>query len=304
MKVIVPPRYTPWANGAYEVSPGLKALTTDFGNGNMDHRHFQIDNDYARYVSNKQHLASKHSIQHVLRDRFDRATEARLADAIAQQLSTEYPTFFARSHSVLTCHLTGTQCDIREPRALDAIALMIQEDLAVVCRDQQNDWLAYLHVCSPSDWAPEAKIGGNFIATHAPVPGFERTNAVAARMVDSIINRGPLVRFVWSVVTDDRLNHHSEVPDGEDPARWHGRQFELGRFWVRVERQVTWGFPILDAALFTIRVSFVPDTDVLANSLLTDSLRTALLGMSAEARVYKGVNDQFHHLISLLTKDA
>ena len=108
------------------------------------------------------------------------------------------------------------------------------------------------------------------------------------------------MRFVWGVESDDRLNHHPEPPPGSDPEQWHGRLFDKGRFWVRTERQCVWGLPEVNAALFTIRVGYVPDDEVLANYTLRTSLRAAVKSMSAEAREYKGLAKHWDRLLPLL----
>lgn len=297
---IVPAVYTPWTSGTYDVAPGLKALGTDFGNGLADQRHFQIDNQFARYHVNKKWLANERPNQHVLRDRLDETAESVIAQAIAQILCVEHPDYFGLHGNTLTCHLTESRCALDSPFALNEIAFMMQEDLAILKREGDADWLAYLNVCAPSDWAPESKIGGSFFQTHLPIPGFERTNSVAPKMVDAMIQKGPFVRFVWAAVSDEELNHHPNAFSLAGTKVNPGREFSRGRFWIRTERQVTWGFPKLDAALFTIRVGFMPDHVILANPMLTATLRQALLGMSEPARKYKGISEEFDALVALL----
>jgi hypothetical protein len=213
------------------------------------------------------------------------AVDAAAAETIANRLCADWPDLFRRSDDALTSAITGEQVPLR----LGDLILQVAEDVAIVQVDQGVDWIAYLNLCSPSHWSAESKIGKSFFATHEPIPGFERVNAVAGAMVDSMIRRGPFVRFVWGLESDDRLNHHPEPPPGEDPIEWHGRQFERG--WVvRFERQTVWGLPNLNAALFVIRVGFVSSETVLADPASFESLCAAVRSMSPEARLYKGVN--------------
>ena len=53
MQLDPPARYFPITRGLYEVAPGLKLLGTDFGNGAMDRRVFQIDADFPRFRQSK-----------------------------------------------------------------------------------------------------------------------------------------------------------------------------------------------------------------------------------------------------------
>ena len=52
-----------------------------------------------------------------------------------------------------------------------------------------------------------------------------------------MIERGPYVRFVWTLSADDCLDHH---PEEGNRLPWDSHQ---GRGWLRVERQVTVPFP-------------------------------------------------------------
>jgi hypothetical protein len=129
----------------------------------------------------------------------------------------------------------------------DALLACVQEDAAVVRRlPDGSDVATLLHVCFPSRWVPEALLGVSFRSIHRPVPGFAETDAFASSMLQAMIERGPFVRFVWTLCADDALDHH---PEQGTHTPWP----EAERGWLRVERQVTVGFPRLDAALFLIR---------------------------------------------------
>ncbi|HEU4751688.1 MAG TPA: heme-dependent oxidative N-demethylase subunit alpha family protein, partial [Armatimonadota bacterium] len=171
-------------------------------------------------------------------------------------------------------------------------ASQVPEDLAVVrTSPERGEWLAAVHVCAPSHWAPAEKLGRDFPGVHAPVPGFERVNAAAPALVEAMVRRGPFVRFGWGISGDDRLNHHPEPPEGISREAWHPQPFTgPGEpFYVRVERQVLWGLPEVGASLFAIRLSFVPAGEIRADPRLREGLRSALRSMSPASRAYKGL---------------
>ena len=280
-----PALYTPWTKGFYDVAPGLRPLGTDFGNGELDQVLFQFDTSFPKYRENKLRCLEERPGKYCLRHGLRPDVEAAVVERISERLVNENPEWFRLQGDQLECALSG---DVISP-GLDALALQIPEDFAIVQLEENGDRNAYLNLCSPSHWAGESKIGRSFFETHLPIPGFERVNAAASAIVDSMIKRGPYVRFVWGVESDDRLNHHPEPPPGEDPIAWHGRQFENGWF-VRTERQVVWGLPNVNAALFVIRVGFVPSEIVLNSDGLLNSLVSAVKSMSSEVRAYKGVD--------------
>ncbi|MES2462038.1 MAG: heme-dependent oxidative N-demethylase subunit alpha family protein, partial [Armatimonadota bacterium] len=190
--------------------------------------------------------------------------------------------------------------------AIDALACQVPEDIAVVCRDGDTgeDWLASLHLCAPSHWVAEEKIGQSWSQTHAPVPGMEKTRNAARSIVGVMIEREPTVRFTWGVEFNDQLNHHPEPPPNTDSVLWNRRRLNHGDeepFFLRVERQVIWGLPAVNAALFTIRVSHIPGSAILANRTHRKNLHSALRSMSAESRQYKGLSDSREELLSCLS---
>ena len=57
----------------------------------------------------------------------------------------------------------------------DALAMQVQEDLSVVCRVGEKDWVCAIHLCCPHTWTAEKKIGQDFVSMHAGVPGMRRS---------------------------------------------------------------------------------------------------------------------------------
>jgi len=310
-----PAKYFPWTKGVYEVAPALRPFGTDFGNGEADQRLFQLDDEFERYAENKRSALRERRGKYVRAFRLSREVERAAIDLIVTKLASDYPdTYragFEGDHRALselneegeeakTWVLPALGKGTQSP-SLDLLARLIQEDIALVSTEADLDWVSYLHLCSPSHWAAEEKIGRPFTDVHAPIPGFERVNAAAAGIVDAMVNKGPFVRFVWGVESDDHLNHHPEAPEGIDQDEWWGRLFDQGRFWVRTERQVIWGLPAARASLFSIRVGFVPDTVVMSDAALRESLLKGVLSMTPEGRAYKGLDTHWDRLLKLLT---
>src|SRR5690606_26993933 len=114
----------------------------------------------------------------------------------------------------------------RQNSDFDALARELQEDFAILrrappaaseldaggeaAREAKGDRAIGVSVCLPSGWRPESTYGASFAAIHAPVPDFADDQRAAASMVDSMIERGPYLRFVWTVAADDELDHHPE----------------------------------------------------------------------------------------------
>ena len=300
------PSYFPLASGTYDVGAGLRSLGTDFGNGPADARVFQIAEDWPRFRENKLTCRGERLRKYVAQTGFDPATEQAVASWMAGRLAAEYPGEFIYDGRALRCVLTGDNLAVDGENAFDALCLQVSEDLCVIRSDGARDWLAAGHVCGPGHWAIEDKIGRPFVDVHAPVPGIEPINRHAGRFVEMMIGRGPFVRFAWGFGTDDRPNHHPLPPPGVDAAEWRGRRFDPAnpRLFLRVERQVMWGLPAANAAVFTIRVSHLDGYDIRADPFQREKTITALQSMSPAALAYKGLTDSVSDVIAWLKGDG
>jgi hypothetical protein len=184
----------------------------------------------------------------------------------------------------------------------DALASQVQEDLAVVRRADGRDWTCAIHLCCPGHWTAEDKIGLDFVTMHGSVPGMERFRRPG--MVNVMIEKGPFVRFVWNLVTDTRLNHHPEPPPGVGAEAWRERPFdpERPRLFMRVEREVLWGFPEAKAALLALRTCFRDCAEIRREPTLCGPLCAALESMTQEVLEYKGLIDSRDRILTWLRK--
>ncbi|MBY0469919.1 DUF3445 domain-containing protein [bacterium] len=303
-----PTRYFPIERGVYEVAAGLKPL-------GQEHV-FQIDNQFEKYRTNKEACRAENLKKYFLTQDYSPTVSREVNRFLVHQFVKEHPTHFSWDGSTLQCALTGDELKLdsnyelvshdKYVSAFDALCSQVQEDIAVMRRDTSipKNWLAALHLCSPSHWAASQKIGKNFFDIHSPVAGIEKLNKFADNLVDTMIRKGPFSRFVWSFGTDDRLNHHPDAPPGWDPAEWKGRTFRRtgngSPFMLRVERQVLWGLPEVDASVFMIRTSFVDGNEIRRSQRERSLLRAGLLSMTPESRIYKGLDSCFDEIISWL----
>lgn len=318
------PVYFPIERGLYEIAPGLKPLGFDFGNDYYDNKIFHITEEFQDYRKNMIECRDERLSKYFCTDNLSLERTQCLTKFIVERLILESPHLFSIKDQSLTCLHTGdilefdlhfnlvnfTSKDIMKEKVthpLDALSLQLQEDIALMCRENSEkgliDHLAMIHLCSASHWAAEDKIGRNFFDIHVPIPGIEKINKIAEKLVETIIHKGPFVRFIWSFVTDLRLNHHPIAPPGHDLKIWKGRSFNESLeipFYFRIERQVTYGFAELEMSLFTIGVSFLSGIEVKNNPTQKTQLLSALHSMTPESRVYKGVDGCFDELVRWL----
>ena len=317
------PRYFPPDNGRYEIKPGLRRPNND----PFDHKVFQIDSSFAHYRQAKLAARSESLEKYYQTCRYAPAVAGTIARFVAECLVREHGASFVAEESgdrlALHCKLSGEILHLDEngalqwvegaaveppyASALDALSAQVQEDLAVVCRDRDGkDWVAAIHLCHANHWAAAEKIGRSFAQVHAPVAGMEKINARANAMVHAMIDRSPYVRFAWGLGTDARLNHHPQAPDGVDAKAWQGRHFapDDPQLYMRVERQVIWGFPQVNAALFTIRTYFYDCAPMRRDKVMREKLCAAIASMNEASLHYKGLYESKDNILQWLLEET
>lgn len=306
-------KYLPFLNG-YTVAPGLIAHSK--AKPGLVQNNFAVDEHYAEYISNKTTCRSENMRKYYLTSNLLATTAAVINQYVAQQLVAEHPEHFSlvqqAAEWVFTNKITGTQLCIdtnwqtlvsgKYTDVTDALAAQVQEDIAFCQLEDSTDWLAALHICAPNYWSPGKKIGKPFNAVHAAVPGMEKAVPHNFKMLQTIVSKGPYIRFAWGITTDNRLNHHPEPPPNVDPVYWQGRQIDgLSPLYCRVEKQTLIGFKDVNAFLFLIRTYFYSVTELTPQEKLR--LLKAVEGMNALSLEYKGLTGKKALLRKMLISD-
>ncbi len=325
--------YFPIQNGRYEVKPGMMSLDMNFGN-QADNKLFQLDSNFDSYRKVK--LAARKSClsKYYQTFNYSNLVSQAVGQLIINRLIQEYPQYFNlvddgedlifhcrltqetlylnknfelqkyESASEINCAVKRNSTEGDRPTLLDILATQIQSDIVVISRNEDGDnWMSAIHLCYPNHWAAEEKIGQDFATTHLPVAGIEKINQRAKAIVNTMIARKPMVRFAWGLSTDTRLNHHPQPPNNLASKDWHGRNFDRDnpRLFIRIERQVMWGLPEHDAAIFTIRTYFRDCREIKKDITLNDKLISAIESMTPESLIYKGLVESKNDILAWLS---
>ncbi|MBW4453409.1 MAG: DUF3445 domain-containing protein [Nostoc indistinguendum CM1-VF10] len=312
-------------SGRYEVKPGMMAFGSYFGNAQADQQVFQIDDNFAHYRQAKLLARGERLSKYYQTCNYSKTVAGAIARLIINRLTQEHPNYFyceksidntLKFHSQLTKETLYLDAELQLQQVegsfivpayastLDALAAQVQEDLTIICRsDDGSNWLGAVHLCYPNHWSAEEKIGKDFATIHAPVAGMEKINRRAGAIAHTMITQKPMVRFAWGLSTDTRLNHHPEPPPGVSVSQWQGRSFDSQhpQLYLRIERQVIWGLPEYEAALFTIRTYFRDCGVVKKDPMLRSKLYAAIQSMTPEALVYKGLVESKSSILEWLS---
>jgi len=292
--------YKPFLNG-YNVKPGFKPISHDFGNGAIDHNVFQIDENFKAYREAKMDARFRFCVH---RKKFYPwyTVYHDIECFIREQLCKEYPQYFhtqeKNDEMFFSCDLTEEKLRFRIPHPwlipvltkytekyfspIDILACQIQEDFAVIATSDHGNSIDGMHVCLPSGWDPAEKIGKSYSEIHNIVPGMEPVLEQEDKYVKLMVNtKEPLVRFVWGVSFDNALSRHPDLHSFED--------FDVNNptAFLRVERQVVVGFPDLSFALFVIRLYMYNMEEICQDSESHKALILAIGEMSDVSILYK-----------------
>ena len=313
--LLSPAFYNPWLSGKFEIKAGFHRLEKDFGNGELDARIFQIDDQYENYLNAKEISANNDRNEHYLSKDLNNVTYFNTVNLILALLKKEYPGCFnissAEEGFTVKNKLTDEflsldpkgHIDLNKSRighpykdGLDALCMQLQEDISIVNLGKDN-MVSMLNICFPNHWAPETKIGNNFIDVHQPVPHMKNINKNAYALMSSARTKGPFVRFAWGISTSRQLNCH---PDNDNNT-FSTRDFEneTSDLYVRLERQTLINIPETESVLFTIRTYFYNIHKLSYDNKI--QLINALKTMGVETRIYKGLDGNIATIIKAIS---
>ncbi len=308
------------------MKPAWVPLGTDLGNGDSDSKVLQIDENYDHYreakLESRSELLSKYYREYDLSDDVRITATRFILDRLVMDCGDGFTKEVVGDFECITnnlvqgerrfnkqegeCLYVDSNMDVKavktavQPRystALDFLCTQLQEDVAILSKGDDSNWISMMHLCMPNHFGAEYVVGRDFSTVHSPVAGFQKANPHVNKIIDRIVSSSPLVRFAWGISTDTRLNHHPDAPEAYDQEVWEGREFD-DEAYVRVERQVVVGMPEVGAALFFTKPYFYNCSELERPE--KDALISAIDSMSSESLVYKGLDVYKGRLIEFL----
>lgn len=140
---------------------------------------------------------------------------------------------------------------------LDWVGRQVQEDLLIV--DEQS-YLVAGHLCFPSGWSLEEKMGKSFLEMHTPLPNaMDSMLTKAEQLMRRILTGKPLQRSNWGLRLTDQLDlstkHAGEYARLLEQASVMSANEILGKAFLRIEHQTLTRLPISKCILFTVHTT-------------------------------------------------
>jgi dimethylamine monooxygenase subunit A len=252
-----------------------------------------VDQHFDTYIAEKHRLYTEET-----RNVLASAPESEAAQREALELITDHLSQHVRHPG------EGHKDDLRGS-AIAAAGLLIQEDLVIMQRLDEDWCLTAASLCFPSAWNLHEKFGRPMQDIHGPVPGFgpgTRNASLINRMFDNLRVEQPVIRWNWSLYGDNKLYHPAS--DNQMKNRF-GEGKIAGRVFMRLERQTLRKLPKTGAILFTIRI-YIDPLEVLATHADGKSLAQAIAdqldALTPEELGYKGLVGEKERLLARLKK--
>lgn len=281
------PRHMPYGGMHKPFAIGLSQLPLS--------QWLEPDDELGRYLDEKAALLKKDA-ENVFRADEDTLPAQREAlSLISDHLAKYHADRFQRTGDRITAgsgHSVSLSDETIPP--LMRAGLMIQDDLAILCK-RGNEWhLAAGFIAFPSSWLLAEKAGRPMSGVHETVPGFQagtRNAKLVERIFDNLKPDLPAERFNWSFKGSPSLAMPPLKEVDGDPFR---PVRPIAANFIRVERQTLRRLPQTGAVLFTIRIYSDP-LAVIARHKEAERIARAMMAqlqaLTREERAYKGMTD-------------
>lgn len=239
-----------------------------------------------------------------------RAASREVLALLAEHLPARFPDTYRRDNETMVIEgLDTIDVGASTSDPLRSAALLVAEDLILMRRYEAGWRLAAGSLCFPSHWTLSEKFGRPMQDIHQPVPGFgpgTRMADIINRMFDSLKVDQPMLRFNWSLQTDDGLyrpfsNDERKERAGTPAAKFSGANASTP--FMRIERQTLRRLPVSGDILFTIRIHLDP-LDVLVGHperwSIAHSFADQLQAMEEAQLAYKGLTADRDQLVARL----
>ena len=281
----LPPQklHLPFEPGPYRMAMGLVTLP--------ETAWFELDDRYPAELRERRHLLTERHADVFAALPVSAEARAETLAAVADNLTTYHPDWFARDAATLQNRLTGEHWALANPSRdpLELAGRLVQEDLCLVQLEDGVPVLTAAMLCFPSRWRLAEKLGRPLAAVHGPVPLYaDRLAAPVDRFMRNVKPGHIAARLNWSVLDDATLFQ----PGGKWRAAHNATVTATNAgdtLFLRVERQTLRRLPRSGAVLFGIRVHVYPLAAAIADSITAARLAEAVRARPEATLHYKSL---------------
>ena len=214
----------------------------------------QIDEAYDQQIAERERLLSVARGVVVQLSETARPAAEELLDQVLEDLSQRAD---FTVHEIWVRRPDGVRVDIDRGDPLGVLARLVQEDLCLLQKTDDEHVLTGAVLCFPASWSLAEKFMHPLVAIHAPVDSYDDNIARRVqRLFDGVKPERPLWRFNLLRYVDPTLHQ----PRSELARRNTDDNQDFKYF--RSERQCVLRLPKTDAVVFSIHTYVLKNSDV------------------------------------------
>ena len=214
----------------------------------------QIDEAYDQQIAERERLLSVARGVVVQLSEMARPAAEELLDQVLEDLSQRAD---FTVHEIWVRRPDGVRVDIDRGDPLGVLARLVQEDLCLLQKTDDEHVLTGAVLCFPASWSLAEKFMRPLVAIHAPVDSYDDNIARRVqRLFDGVKPERPLWRFNLLRYVDPTLHQ----PRSELARRNTDDNQDFKYF--RSERQCVLRLPKTDAVVFSIHTYVLKNSDV------------------------------------------
>lgn len=298
------PAHTPYDGSSKLFAIGLKPLDPAAW--------IEIDGTYDAQMREKRRLFVTIPEDIFVEEPDTREAQGEVLTLLRQHIARAFPERFRETCKgiAISGHPALTTQMLQSLPPLHAAALLVQEDLILMCRGENGWRLAAGALCFPSSWSLREKFGKPLQEIHAPVPGFgpgSRVEEVIRRIFDNLQVDQPVERMNWSLQAVPDLYYPLSNAGRDERAATRPTKFPdiaaVARGFIRIEGQTLRKLSRSGDILFTIRIHLDPFEALRRHpdcARLARSFAAELLALDARQLDYKGLTADRDRLVEAL----
>ncbi len=260
-------RYFPLEDNDFRLKMGLQALKSSW---------LDPDEDHARDLAEKKQLLHKMRNKVYAAVEGTEAAQETILKLVQDELSLAYP--------LISTSFGGNSGD---PAIIHAASL-IQEDLVLMRRKDEDYILAAACVCFPTGWNLDEKIGRSMRHIHDPVPDLNSSIGDPIDRFFRNLKSGKIVeRFNWGLYDSEALFQSADWRENRPIDKPLTADTVGEQIFFRVERQTLQRLEEKDDILFTIRIYNTSLAEVTNDLKRALQLQHALKTMGKDMHHYK-----------------
>jgi len=264
-----------------------------------------VDDHLQRYLQEKTRLIDTMRKQVFCEEADTASAQTEVLDLLVDHLPVRFPDIYQVEGSRMNIFGDKRSVDLSDENvpALIRAAMMVQEDLVIMRRDDSGWRLIAGCVCFPTSWNLREKFGKPLQNVHAPVPQFgpgSRNAHMIERIFDNLKTDQPVKRMNWSIYSDDLLFHGERAQEHLIKST---KAMSVANSFFRVELQTLTKLETSGDVLFTIRIHVDPMSVLRSlrdRTAICHQLVASLEELDPDQLDYKGMKEMRDDLVGEL----